>query len=269
MKLDAYAKLNLSLDILGKRKDNFHNLNSIMQQIGLHDELTFEDSDKVTLKSGIKFKDDIVLKTIRKIKRLFEIDKGVKVTLKKNIPVGVGLGSGSTDAATTLIALNELWGLDLSLKDMLNIGAEIGSDVPFCLVGGRCFVSGKGEKIDKVASSQIDVLLVDPGYQILTKDAYRRLDKIRFKKTPSSLKLKNKKSLKDIAANIHDDFIHIQKDDVKQIIKELVSKGALNASITGKGPAVFGLFEDKKKASKAFYELKDNYSFVYQTKTIV
>lgn len=267
MKIKAYAKINLTLDILNRRKDNYHYIHSIMQQIDLFDEITFEKSEDVIAQS--QFKDDIILRTILRLKELFQIEDGVNVFVKKNIPVSVGFGGGSADSAATLIALNELWNLNLKIEDLIKIGAEIGADVPFCLIGSSCFVSGKGEIVKKVNMPQMDILVVSPGYEISTKWAYEKLDKMRYERKFSSLKLKNLKGIKDIAKNVHNDFIHIQRNDVREMIKGVIDNGALNASITGKGPTVFGIFEDKEKAKKAYENLKDRYKFVYLTKTAV
>jgi len=264
--MKAYAKINLALDVLEKRGENYHEINSVMVQIELCDELSFEKSDDVIVKS--EFKDDIILKTIMKVKELFGIKNGVTVSVKKNIPVGGGFGGGSADAAVTLKALNELWGLNLGFEELIKIGAEIGADVPFCIVGGGCFVSGKGEMVEKISISPVDVLVINPGYGISTKEAYDRLDGMEHENRFSSLKLKNSKSVNEIASCLHNDFIHIQKDDVKSIIKEVLSKGAIGASITGKGPSVFGIFEDSDKALAAYEELKDKYKFVWVGKTI-
>lgn len=267
MQLKAYAKINLTLDILEKRQDNYHALNSIMQQIDLYDELTFEKSEDITVQS--QFKDDIILKTILKLKDLFKIEEGVTVFVKKNIPVAAGFGGGSADAAITLIALNELWNLNLSIEDLIKIGAELGADISFFLVGKSCFVSGKGEIVEKIDLPEMNILLINPGYETSTKEAYEELDKKNYEKKFSSLKLKNSKDVKEIASHIHNDFIHIQKNEVKEIIKELINNGALNASITGKGPTVFGIFENKEKAEQAYENLKDKYKFIYKTKTII
>ena len=267
MQLKAYAKINLTLDILGKREDNFHEINSIMQQIDLYDELTFKKSEDITVQS--QFKDDIILKTILKIKELFQIESGITIFNKKNIPIGAGLAGGSSDAATTLIALNELWNLKLSAENLIKIAADIGSDVPFCLVGHSCFVAGKGEIINRINLPEMNLILVNPGYEISTKEAYSELDKKKHKPTFSSLKLKNSNEIREIASNLHNDFIYIQKKSVKQIIKELIENGALNASITGKGPTVFGIFETEEKAKKAYEKLKSKYPLTYLTKTIV
>lgn len=264
--MKAYAKINLSLDVLYKRADNFHDIESVMQQIGLYDELEFEESDKLEVKS--QFKDDIVKKAALKLKELFDIKKGIKIIIKKNIPVGAGLAGGSADAAAALLALNKLWGLNLDMDGLMDIGIELGADIPFCLVGNCCFVSGIGENIKKIDGTEIDIVLVNPGYEISTKDAYNELDKKEHGKKQASLKLKNAKTTKEIAEALHNDFMAVQKDDVKQIIKEIIALGALNASITGKGPTVFGIFETQEKAKQAYEELKGKYQFVYQTKTM-
>lgn len=266
MQLKAYAKINLALDILDKRQDNYHEINSVMQQIDLYDELTFEESEDIIVQS--QFKDDIILKTILKVKELFNIEQGIKVSIKKNIPVAAGLAGGSTDAATTLIALNELWNLNLTIEDLIKIGADLGSDIPFCLIGKSCFVSGKGEIVEKISLPERDILLINPGYEISTKQAYEDLEKKDYEKKFSSLKLKNSNNINEIANNLHNDFINIQKDEIKNIIKDLINNQALNASITGKGPTVFGIFENKEKAEQTYNNLKDKYKFVYLTKTI-
>ena len=289
MKVKAYAKINLTLDVLGSRKDGYHEVNSVMQQVDLHDELNFEKFGDIIVQS--QFRDDIILRTILKLKELFSIEEGVNVSVKKNIPIAAGLGGGSSDAAATLIALNELWGLNLSTDDLLKIASELGSDVPFFIIGKGCFVSGRGEILEKINLPEMDILLINPGYEISTKEAYNELDKERYtnekinelifpslvkfslrsnfiNNKKSSLKLKNLKNIKEIASNLHNDFVYIQKDDVKGVIKDLISNGALNASITGKGPTVFGIFDNLERAKKAYENLKDRYKFVYVGKTI-
>jgi len=262
----AYAKLNLTLDILEKRNDNYHELNSIMQQIDLYDELTFEESEDIIVNT--QFKDDIILKTIHKLRELFQIKKGVKVSIKKNIPVAAGFAGGSTDAAITLKALNQLWNLNLKEEQLIQIGAELGADIPFCIAGNSCFVKGKGEILEKIALPEMHIVLINPGYKLLTKQAYEELDKEQYEKKFSSLKIKNSNDIREIASNLNNDFIHIQKQDVKDIIKELKDNGALNASITGKGPTIFGIFENKESAEQAYNNLKDKYKIIFLTKTL-
>ena len=245
----AYAKINLTLDILNKRKDSFHNIKSIMQKIDLYDNIEFQDSKKIIVKSP--FKDDLVKKTAEKLKQLFDIKQGIKITVKKNIPTAAGLGGGSSDAALTLLVLNKLWDINLHLKDLIDIAAELGSDIPFFLKGNCCLASGKGEKLKLMKGKEHIILLVNPGYEISTKEAYKKLDKIKNK-------------------SIYDnDFMNIQSDDVKDIIKELKQLKASKASITGKGPTVFGIFKNQTLATKAYKKLKDKYAFVRLSKALI
>jgi len=262
----AYAKINLSLDVLGKREDGYHNIQSVMQQIDLSDELELKEHDDIVVQS--QYKDDIILRAVLKLQELYGVKKGVMVTVKKNIPVGAGFGSASTNAAVALKALNELWGLGLSEGKLMEIGAGLGADVPFCIKGGCCFVSGIGEKVEEINGFEMHVVLVGLGYSIATKEAYDELDKKDYGMKESSLRLKDADSVKGIASCLNNDFINIQKDDVKGIISDVISCGALNASITGKGPAVFGIFESEEKAVDAYNKLKDKYDWVYRTKTI-
>ncbi|MBW2989137.1 4-(cytidine 5'-diphospho)-2-C-methyl-D-erythritol kinase [Candidatus Woesearchaeota archaeon] len=266
MKIKAYAKLNLALDVLSRREGGFHEINSVMQQISLHDEISVEKGDKITLIGGLK--DDIILKAALKLKGLFGIEEGAKISLKKNIPLSAGLAGGSADAAAALKALNELWNLNLSESSLIKIGSELGSDVPFCIAGKSCFVSGKGEKLERVDMPEMDIVVVNPGYGISTKDAYMELDSKDYEKTFSSLRLRSLNGTEKIASMLHNDFIHIQKPEVKGLIEEMVSKGAINASITGKGPTVFGIFENSKKALEAYRHFKARCPSAYVGMTI-
>ena len=185
MQLKSYAKINLSLDVLGKREDSFHEINSVMQKIDLYDELSFENSKETIVKS--QFKEDIILKAINEVKEIFQIEEGITVSLKKNIPVAAGLGGGSSDAAATLIALNELWGLNLTPKTFIKIASEIGSDIPFFLAGNTCFVAGRGDIVQPITFPEMNIILINPGYELSTKQAYSDLDDKHRKTTFSSL----------------------------------------------------------------------------------
>lgn len=264
--MKAYAKINLALDVLEKREDDYHEINSVMQQIELCDELSFKESDEVIVES--EFEDDIILKTIMKVREMFKLEKGITVSVKKNIPIAGGFGGGSADAAATLKALNELWELNLSVEELIKIGADIGADVPFCIIGGGCFVSGKGEIVEKIDMPPMYVLLINNGEEIFTKDAYAKMDNGDYNKKFSSLKLRSLVNVKDVSGALHNDFINIQKEDVKDIIKDVTTHGAIGASITGKGPSVFGIFENENDILIAYEKLKDKYKFVWMGKTI-
>jgi 4-diphosphocytidyl-2-C-methyl-D-erythritol kinase len=247
-----------------EKTGDYHRINSVMHEIDLFDTLTFTQSGDTIVQS--QFKDDIILKTIMKVRELFHLDEGIFVQIKKNIPVAAGLGGGSSDAACTLLALNKIWNLNLKEKELINIAAELGSDVPFFIKGGSCFVSGIGEVVEKITLPQMNLLLVNPGFEISTKEAYATLDKRGYEKTFSSLKLKEAKSVKEISSSLHNDFIRIQKQEVTDIVNELTKLGA-SASITGKGPTVFGIFETEEKVVGAYERIKDKYRVVLKVKT--
>jgi len=161
-----------------------------------------------------------------------------------------------------------LWGLNLGIVELIKIGSDLGADVPFCIMGGSCFVSGKGELFEKKDIPPMNILVINPGYGISTKDAYDELDNKDYPRKFSSLKLKNLTNVNEIGGCLHNDFINIQKDDVREIIDDVKANGALGASITGKGPSVFGIFENEEMAKKAYENLKDKYKFVWMGKTI-
>ena len=146
----AYAKMNLALKVIGKRQDGYHDLEMVMASVDLFDELSFQESDETNVimnNDGCKLEDNLIYKAILLIKKKFSINKDVLVTVNKNIPVGGGLGGGSSDAAATIRGLNNLWDLHLKYQDMYDIAVRLGSDVPFCLTGEVAFVKGRGEII--------------------------------------------------------------------------------------------------------------------------
>jgi 4-diphosphocytidyl-2-C-methyl-D-erythritol kinase len=181
LKLRAYAKLNLSLKIVGKRPDGYHDIDSLMQSVSLHDEIDITASD-----SGIKVKcsipgieDNSAYKAAQLLLDEAKIKSGVLIQIKKNIPLSAGLGGGSADAAATLIGVNKLFNLNLHRDKLLDIGQKIGSDVPFCLVGGTARCTGRGERVEKVnPQTGSAFMLVIPAIKVPTKAVYERLDDV-------------------------------------------------------------------------------------------
>ena len=150
LELRAHAKINLTLEVLGKRDDGFHDIVSIMQTIDLHDDVTLKRADDITLTCDdpdLAGEDNLALVAARKLKEVTGVDRGVDITLQKHIPVAAGLGGGSSDAASVLNGLNDLWELELELGALEEIATEIGSDVPYFLSGGTALVQGRGEHV--------------------------------------------------------------------------------------------------------------------------
>ncbi|MDR2676851.1 MAG: 4-(cytidine 5'-diphospho)-2-C-methyl-D-erythritol kinase [Endomicrobium sp.] len=179
--LKAPAKVNFFLEIKSKRKDKYHNLESIMQTVSLYDDLCFELLEKEILfecndKSILAVDKNIVCKAIKYIKEYYDIDKGIKVCLKKNIPLMAGLGGGSSDAATTIKALVMLWGIKTTKNELLKIAVKLGADVPFFLNGGTALCRGIGEIITPLKDvGKLNIIIVNPRFSIPTSSVYKKI----------------------------------------------------------------------------------------------
>jgi 4-diphosphocytidyl-2-C-methyl-D-erythritol kinase len=260
----APAKINWALSVIRKRSDGYHDILSIVQAIDLYDYLAFEESDNIEIQtnSTIRMENNLVYKAIIALKNFTGIKKGIRVTLKKEIPIGGGLGGGSSDAASTLKALNEFWRLKLSLENLIQIGASIGSDIPFFLNLPICIIEGRGEivkplKIDKTYT----LLLVKPSFGISTKWAYESLN-LKTQLTENYEKINNNiwqlyQNLKkgDIENlylwNDLEVVVSKQYPEIEMIKKMLIKAGAKASLMSGSGATVFGLFNDEKKALEA------------------
>ncbi len=251
-----------------------------MQPVELHDNISFEKiiEDKIIIESNnkdLENKNNLAYKAALLLKDKFKIKKGLKITIRKNIPLAAGLGGGSSNAANTLIALNKLWGLDLVPKKLINFASEIGSDVPFFIIGKSALVEGIGDKIKPLRKSpSINIVLVNPGIKVSTAWAYREFDKnkVKIKKidVKELIKAINKKDIKNIAENLYNDFdpiIEKKFNIVKEIKTNFRKFNALKSLVSGSGPTVLGIYDSIYPAREAYFKLKDTYPFVYLTKT--
>ncbi|OGW37742.1 MAG: 4-(cytidine 5'-diphospho)-2-C-methyl-D-erythritol kinase [Nitrospirae bacterium RBG_13_39_12] len=278
--LRAPAKINWFLTILGKRKDGYHNIISLMQCISLYDKLSFKKADSLVISSDLDIPVEINLvhKAASLFKKYTSCNDGAKITLQKNIPVSAGLGGGSSDAAYTLLGLNILWSIGLNNRELSTIGRKIGSDVPFFLNSSFALVEGRGERVVplKHNKSAIVLLLVKPGMSVSTAWAYEYFDKIytdKLTKKPVDIKLfcqaLSKRDFTSLSTFLSNDLekVVIEKYPVVGKIKErLLENGALISSMTGSGPTVFGVFESKKTALAAAYRMgADNWYGVAET----
>ena len=193
LKLNSYAKINLTLDILKKLDSGYHEINSIMQTISLHDTLSFKESAEVIVRCyGIEQEKNIAYKTAMLLKERYGIHDGIEIIIEKEIPIGAGLGGGSSNAAATLLALNKLWDLNLSQSELEYLAMQLGADVTFFLNGGTCFASGMGDKVKKIRElPYLDLLLVYPNINISTKQAYSSIEYFLVGKKQSSVRLLN------------------------------------------------------------------------------
>ena len=277
----ANAKINLHLEVLGIRNDGFHELAMVMQSISLSDQLKMIKSkdNNITLKSNNKEisngDDNLIIKAAMLLRnKVGNPQLGVDIVLEKNIPIGAGLAGGSTDAAATLVGLNKLWNLNLEIKELENISEDIGSDIPFCISGGRQICFGRGEVLEKLQFNQFNlgvILVKDPSIQVSTPVAYKKYkeqygqsyfnDERDFETCRNILRSKNW-SDQDLFYN----RIELQNDlqktvcpmapEVDKSLKILSSlPGSRLVSMSGSGPSCFALFPNYEDANKV---LKDH-----------
>lgn len=274
----APAKINWFLKILGKRGDGYHEIASLMQCIGLYDNLIFEHADTIEVVGNLNIQkeNNLIYKAASLLKRYTSYKKGARITLKKEIPVSAGLGGGSSDAAYTLLGLNMLWDLRLSKKDLSTIGMEIGSDVPFFLNSPFALVEGRGEKVTPfVINSSIVLLLVKPLISIPTAWAYEGFDRFEsgeLTKKPPDIKLfchaLDKRDFVSLRTMLNNDLERavIEKYPVIIEIKEkLLENKAVISAMSGSGPTVFGVFESKEEAAVAAKGMGNNWCRVVET----
>jgi 4-diphosphocytidyl-2-C-methyl-D-erythritol kinase len=283
--LKAPAKINWFLKVIGKRDDGYHNIISLMQCIRLYDDLVFEHADTIEAVSDLDIPpdDNLVYKAASLLKQYTSYRKGAKIILHKDIPLGAGLGGGSSDAAYTLLGLNMLWGLKLNNEEISSIGAEIGSDVPFFLNGPFAIVEGRGEKVSpfKINSSTV-LLLVKPPISVSTVWAYASFDKLRIhgghvkpltKKTfdiklvCQAFKKQDFASLSTMLSNDLEKVIIDRYSVVGEIKNRLLERGVVISAMSGSGPTVFGVFESKEEALSAAKEMGSNWCRVVTTIT--
>ena len=267
--IKAHAKINLALDVIGKRDDGYHELNMIMQSIKLHDKIYIRknDSREIKLKSNLPYipldHKNIVYKAVELFTETYNIDQGVFVNIYKQIPVSAGLAGGSTDAAATIKGLNKLFNTGLSLEEMMELGGKLGADVPFCMMMGTALSQGIGDiltPLDKMPNCSI--LLVKPSFSVSTKKVYNNLKldhTISHPDISASLKAIQNNDLLELSSymgNVLESVTIKKYPSINKIKKMMVDNGALVALMSGSGPTVFGLFEDQGVAKKAYNSIK-------------
>lgn len=269
----AYAKINLTLDILNKREDNYHNIKSIFQKISLYDDLTIikTNTDNIELETNVENinnNDNIVCKAYRRLKEKFPFITGIKVILEKRIPMQAGLGGGSTDCASFLKAMNSLFELNLSLKELKEIGKSLGADVVPCLYDGALLAEGIGEIITPIDTNfKYNLLIIKPEFSNNTKEMYQLIDNENLIRTSNDDKTDNvlyallKNDITMLSNNLYNVFEMVSEnkeiiDSFKSILK---NNGAIDSLMTGSGSCIYGIFENKEKAIEAYNNLKDSY----------
>lgn len=289
LSIEAPAKINLTLDVIGKRDDGYHELETVMHQINLFDRITMEVWEQgIELSSSSNEipggEDNLAYKAALAILKKYGQGAGVKIFIEKNIPVGAGLAGGSTDAAAVLAGINHLYGNQFSYSDLLQLSVAIGSDVAFCLSqqymehypgvlmspGSTAVARGRGEILEPLPARTIPfILIVKPGFQLSTAQVYAELDLQAVNHSPDTGSFLQAWYNNDIIristhmANVLESVSIRKKPEIGIIKTRMKAKGALNALMSGSGPSVFGIFSDQAAACQAFTEFKKDYREVY------
>jgi 4-diphosphocytidyl-2-C-methyl-D-erythritol kinase len=280
IKLRAPGKINWTLDVTGRRTDGYHEVEMLMQSIGLWDQITLTESiggisiagntDDMPLNES-----NIAVKAAKLVKEYFNINSGVEIEIHKEIPVAAGLAGGSTNAAAVLVGLNALWSLGLSGQQLEELGVKLGADVPFCIRGGTAVARGIGEKLTSLEPLKgIWMVLVKPSFGVSTASVYGalRLDRIStrpdWQKVYSRLQSSQFCSLQQDMANVLEMVTTAQYPEIYDIRQAILEAGAAAARMTGSGPTVFGVFNEKRDALEALQKLKKLFSRAYAVETI-
>ena len=274
IEVKAYAKLNLSLDVLGKRPDGYHDMRMVMQTVGLTDQLRLETGTDKPLRMettlGFLPADEHNLAAAAAL-RLCEAagveHGGLSIRLRKTIPVCAGLAGGSADAAAVLRGLNQLLGLGLSGQRLAEIGAQVGSDVPYCVMGGTALAEGRGEVLTPLPPlPPCHVVLCKPAFSVSTPELFKALDGCRICRRPDTaglLAALEGGDLPEVARRMYNVFEDVlpsrRAQEIDAIKNVLIQHGALGASMSGTGPTVFGLFARREEAEGAWKALRELY----------
>lgn len=265
----AYAKINLGLDVIGRLENGYHVVRMIMQTVGIYDVLTLEKIPAgiiVTTDSGElpTNEDNLIYKSAKLMIEKYDIKEGVRIHLEKHIPIAAGMAGGSTDAAGTFIGMNELFELGAAEEELRELGVKVGADVPYCIMGGTALAEGIGEKLSRLPSPPDCCLLIaKPDINVSTKYVYEHLDAEGVEKHPDidgMIEALEQGSLEGIIARLGNvlENVTVKKYPIIEEIKQtMLENGARGSLMSGSGPTVFGIFEEKEPAEKALQVLQE------------
>ena len=269
MRLQAFAKINLGLDVLGKREDGYHEVRMIMQTIRMYDQLDMRKSVEpgIHLTTNKKYipvdENNLVWRAAKLMMDTCGIMEGVSIHLHKVIPVAAGMAGGSSDAAATLVGMNRLFHCGLSKEKLMELGVQIGADVPYCVLRGTALAEGIGEKLT-VLPPMPDcwILIGKPGISVSTAFVYKNLDLPALSKHPDidgmleCLKEKDLTGICNRLENVLETVTIKEYPIIEKVKKHLMDQGAKGALMSGSGPTIFAVFEDKKTADNAMESLR-------------
>lgn len=280
MYIKAYAKINISLDIIGKREDGYHFLEMIMQSIDLYDLIKIDKCEQginiYCNESSIPTdRGNLAYKAAELFADTYKIGQGLSISIEKNIPVSAGLAGGSSDAAAVLKGLSQTFGIHADDNKLKALGLKLGADVPYFITGGTAFCEGIGEicTLLRPFKNKI-VVLVKPDFKISTPEVYKKIDTVkvyRHPNTKSIIKAINEDNLMYIGTHMVNVLENVTIRDypvIENIKNEMVKEGSCGVLMSGSGPTVFGFFENMSAAQRCFNKMKKYYKEVFITQTI-
>ena len=270
MRLRALAKINLGLDVIGKREDGYHEVRMIMQTINMYDQLEIEKKDEpgISITTNLPFiptdERNLVYKAAKLLMDEFDIQEGITVELQKFIPVAAGMAGGSSNAAAVLFGINRMFSLGLSQKELMERGVTLGADVPYCVMRGTVLAEGIGEILTPLpACPKCHVLIAKPPISVSTKLVYEKLDSHEIEDHPDidgiidGLKAHDIEKVASSMGNVLEKVTIEEYPVIEQIKNVMKEQGALNAMMSGSGPTVFGIYDSKEKARKAAAKIRE------------
>lgn len=269
VELKALGKINLGLDVLGRRENGYHDVRMIMQTLYLYDNVTIIKKKKpgIILETNFKFlptdEHNIAWKAAQMLLEEFHIREGVKILLDKHIPVAAGMAGGSSNAAAVLFGMNQLFGLGLSQQELMDRGVKLGADVPYCIMRGTVLAEGIGEELTPLPPMpRCYILIAKPPISVSTKMVYEKLDSKEIEKHPDidglieGLEAQDLKKIAACMGNVLEKVTIEEYPVIAEIKESMLREGALGSMMSGSGPTVFGIFDDKHVAKEAMSSLK-------------
>lgn len=269
IQLKALGKINLGLDVLGKRENGYHDVRMIMQTVYLYDEVTLEKRQEpgITVSTNLIYlptdKTNIAYRAAKILLDEFGERRGVAIHLKKHIPVAAGMAGGSADAAAVLFGMNRMFGWKLSEKELMERGVTLGADVPYCIMRGTALAEGIGEKLTRLpAMPKCHLLIAKPPISVSTKLVYEKLDALAIVDHPDidgiieGLKDRDLIRVAGSMGNVLQNVTETEYPVITQIKEKMIKGGAINAMMSGSGPTVFGLFKERSMAKKTAEQIR-------------
>lgn len=269
MRLRAMAKINLGLDVIGKREDGYHEVRMIMQTVKMYDmlEIRRRQTAGIALSTNLPYvpsdERNLVYRAAKLLMDEFQVKEGLSMRLSKSIPVAAGMAGGSSDAAAAFVGVNRLFRLGLSQEELMERAVQIGADVPYCIMRGTALAEGIGEKLTPLPPMpDCYVLIGKPGISVSTKTAYENLDLENIRQRPdidgmiADIKKGDLYGLTSKMVNVFEPGIAGKYPVIREIREFMEERGALKAMMSGSGPTVFGIFDDREKLNAAAAALK-------------